>query len=279
MNRGASVSIASLTDKVLLAGDGWWAEPDIGEWLWVGDYVWRNGDRAGRLAMAAASDIGGARWVVLGDNSPLVNRQLIADPRAAIRILEAATLWPAFLADLLVVGLAAVLVIGTMPVVAVALPVVAAFATVMVDRPSQAWKDFYLGELGFEERNFNNVVADNPGLVDGRRLIRVKVPVSGKVALPGGPASVFMLVDGAAEVGGVRLDRCHRLGSLTTAEGPYLMDAQACRVTGQVRVLIGTEEAAAALAIGEAIIILDTAFLSQKAPLGNAAWLLKEIGR
>lgn len=29
-NRGASVEVHSLLDRVLLAGDGWWAEPDIG---------------------------------------------------------------------------------------------------------------------------------------------------------------------------------------------------------------------------------------------------------
>jgi hypothetical protein len=52
-------------DKVLLAGDGWWAEPSIGEWLWVGDYVWSPGDRGGRLSLAVSADIDGARWVML----------------------------------------------------------------------------------------------------------------------------------------------------------------------------------------------------------------------
>jgi hypothetical protein len=60
------------------------------------------------------------------------------------------------------------------------------------------------------------------------------------------------------------------------------MDAQACKVVGAARVLIGTEEAAAAIAVrngdSEVIIILDVAFLAQKAPDMNAKWLLKEIG-
>lgn len=278
-NRGASVTIASLTDKVLLAGDGWWAEPEIGEWLWVGDYVWRNGDRAGRLAMAVASDIGGARWVVLGDNSPLVNLQLIADPRATIRVMWAATLWPSAWNDLLLAVLAAVIAFGMAPSLIVFLPLAAISTVIAFDRPSQAWKDFYLGESGFDERNFNNVVAKYPALVDGRRLIRLKAPVSGRVAPPDGSATMFMLTGGAAEIGGVQLDRCHRLGSLTTSEGPYLMDAQACRISGKASVLIGTKESAAAFAVGETIVILDTAFLAQKAPLANVEWLLNEIGR
>ena len=279
LNRGASVTVTSLADKVLLAGDGWWAEPDIGEWLWVGDYVWRLGDRAGRLAMAAAADIGGARWVVLGDNSPLLNRQLIADPRAAKRILGAASLWPTFLNDLLVTTVAIAITIGVMPVIAVLIPVIAAFGTVTFDRPSRAWKDFYVGESGFDERNFNTLLADYPDLLKGRRLIRLKAPVSGHIALPDPETTLFLLVEGEADLGGVRFNNCKRLGSLATAEGPHLMDAQACRVTGQARVLIGTEKAAAAIAIDETIIILDVAFLGQQAPLINATWLLQEIGR
>ena len=277
LNRGASVTISSLADKVLLAGDGWWAEPDISEWLWVGDYVWHPGDRAGRLAVAAASDIDGARWVILGDNSPLVNNQLIADPRAASRILQAASLWPAFINDLLLTVLALVIAFGIAPVIVVLLPVAATFAIMTFYRPSQAWKDAYLGEFGFEERNFNNVIAENPTLVSGRRLIRLKAPVSGQIELPEGPATIFMLVDVSAEIGDVHLDHCHRLGQLATSEGPYLMDAQACRVTGQAKVLIGTKEAAAAIMVDETTVILDAAFLGQKAPGRNAAWLLKEI--
>ena len=107
----------------------------------------------------------------------------------------------------------------------------------------------------------------------------MKSPISGKAELPSDPATVFMLVDATAEVKDVLFDQCHRLGALATDEGPYLMDAQACRITGQARVLIGNKQAAAAVAIGETIVILDTAFLGQKAPLGNSKWLLEEIGR
>jgi hypothetical protein len=281
LNRGASVIINSLTDKILLTGDGWWAEPNIGEWLWVGDYVWRQSERSGRLPMAAASDIKGARWVVLGDNSPLINRQLIADPRAAIRILESATLWPAFWHDTLLAVLAVVILIGVNPIVVILLPIATIVGIWAVNQPSQAWRDLYIGESGFDERSFNNTVSDNPALVNGRRLIRLKMPYSGEMVLPNGPSTIFMLVDGTAEIGGVRLDGCHRLGSFKASEGPYLMDAQACRITGRARILIGTHEAAAAIAIpngaAETIVILDVVFLGQKAPASNSAWLITEI--
>ena len=283
LNRGASVSIHSLADKVLLAGDGWWAEPDIEEWLWVGDYVWRDGDRAGRIALAVSADIGGARWVILGDNSPLINSQLIADPRAAINIIQAATLWPSFLLDILMLVFAIMILLAITPIAIVISTLLAGVVVMTISQPDQAWKDFYLGESGFDQRNFNTTIADNPSLVFARRLIRRKEAVTGKLELPSGPVTIFLLVDKSANFRGARLDNCHRIGSLNTSEGPYLMDAQACRVTGKAKILIGTEEAAAAIAIkngaADIIVVLDTAFLGQLAPKANVKWLLQQFNR
>ena len=229
--------------------------------------------------MMAAFDVGGDRWIVVGDNSPMINYQLVADPRPIIKILQAATLWPSFLADILLLVIAAVLILGSAPTVSIMLLTLAAVINLLVYQPSQSWRDYYLDQNGFDERNFNNVVVDNPDLVSKRRLIRLKSPVAGKAELPSGPATIFMRVKKNAEIENVLFDRCRRLGALNTDEGPYLMDAQACRITGQSEVLIGSKNAAAAVAIGEKIIILDTAFLGQRAPLQNAEWLLKEIGR
>ena len=135
----------------------------------------------------------------------------------------------------------------------------------------------------FDERNFNLVLAQHPALIDGRRLIRMRSPVSGSMHLPEGNSTIFMLIDGEAEVGGLKLNGCHRIGSLKTTEGPYLMDAQACRIEGSARILIGTPQGAAAFIVpnakGKSLVLLDVGFLSQKAPDTNAAWLLREINR
>jgi hypothetical protein len=292
LNRGASVRVNSPADKVLLAGDGWWAEPDIGEWLWVGDYVWRSGDRTGRLALAAAADIDGARWVIIGDNSPLLNSQLVADPRPAIRLVEMASLWPAFLKDIFIGALACLLCVHLAspklrfwpPLIAVG----SATALAVAAGPfwtweSTRWRESFVGESSVDERNFNLMLTQYPALVDGRRLVRMKFPVSGSVSLPEGNSVIFTLVDGEAEIGGVKLNACRRIGSLTSTEGPYLMNAQACRVSGSARVLIGTPEGAAAFVVpnvkGETLVVLDIGFLSRKAPNSNALWLLNEVNR
>lgn len=141
-------------DRILLAGDGWWAEPDIGEWLWVGDYVWQPSDRGGRLSLALSADIGGARWVVLGDNTPFINSQLIADPRPAIRILELATLWPAFILDFYLLALGCAFFVqlksmrsGWMPYVTVGSLICVAFLSLLQStRGGGAWRDAYIGE-------------------------------------------------------------------------------------------------------------------------------------
>lgn len=282
LNRGASVNISSLFDKVILAGDGWWAEPDIEEWLWVGDYIWQPNDRAGRLALAAVSDIGGARWLVLGDSSPLLNTQLISDPRAATHLLLAASLWPAFIHDLLLATLGAIVIFGRCHIALLLLPMAVSLLAIIIEHPSKAWKDTYIGQSGFDERNFNIVLAENPALVRyPRRVIRIGSPISNSLKLPEEPSVIFLLVDHGAEIGGVLFDNCQRIGSLLTDEGPYLMDAQACRVDGNARVLIGTNEAAAVVAIpnknSEVIIVLDTAFLGQMAPGSNSQWLIAQI--
>jgi hypothetical protein len=292
LNRGASVRLSSPADKVLLAGDAWWAEPDIGEWLWVGDYMWRSGDRTGRLTLAVAADIEGARWVIIGDNSPFLNSQLVADPRPAIRLVEMASLWPAFLKDIFIGALACLLCVHLVspkldlwrPLIAVgSATVLAVAAGPLWTRESTRWRDAFVGESAVDERNFNLMLARYPALVDGRRLIRMKSPVSGSVSLPEGNSVIFMLVDGEAEIGGLKLKGCRRIGSLPSTEGPYLMDAQACPISGPTRVLIGTSEGAAAFLVpnstGESIVLLDVGFLSQKAPNSNALWLLNEVNR
>jgi hypothetical protein len=290
LNRGASVEVSSLWDKVLLSGDGWWAERDIGEWLWVGDYVWQKGDRAGRLALSIAFDDGASRWVVIGDNSPLINSQIYADPRPVIQILRNATLWPAFLRDLALLGMIIILVHqsarrggilqqASLSLVTVLLPL-ASFVSAETQKPTK-WRDTYIKQSGFDQRNFNEVFAENPKLLDGRRVIRIAAPISNSIKLPDSPVLIFAAIDGAARIGNVVIRDCRRLGSLQSSQGPYLMDAQACRVEGNARILIGTQQEAAAIEFSNgpyrATLVLDTAFLAQNSPEENVKWLIREM--
>ena len=200
-----------------------------------------------------------------------------------------ATLWPSFLRDIFIIGAVGLLLLSVsvvkwrtkIPLFVVGSGAAIALLTILFPAwrgYSLAWQDGYVGETGFDVRNFNVALADTPALIGGRRLIRIKEPVSGPVSLPHDDSLMFILVDGTAEIGGVRLSHCRRLGSLSTNEGPYLMDAQACRVDGNAEVLLGSQNSAAAIRISRdgatTLIVLDEAFLGQNAPKVNQEWLL-----
>lgn len=290
LNRGASVKVSSLWDKILLSGDGWWAERDIGEWLWVGDYIWQQGDRTGRLALSVAFDDADARWIIIGDNSPLLNGQIYADPRPLIQMLLNATLWPALLKDFALLGMLLLLHYQSaraqrswpqtiLSLLALLFPA-AAFASVQMQKPAK-WQDTYVQQSGFDQRNFNEVFAEYPSIWEERRIIRIAKPISKTFELPDGPALIFARIEGSVTIGDTVVSECRRLGSLQSSQGPSLMDAQACRVEGSARIVLGSQNEAAVIEFTNgryrATLVLDTAFLAQNSPVENIKWLLKEM--
>lgn len=288
LNRGATTNAFDARARVLLSADGWWAERDLQEWLWTGDYRWRPGDRGGRLLLAhAVVDLQGATWVAVGDTTPILTRQLIADPRPVLRLLDMATLMPALLADVgLALGWLAFTLFGRgasrlgWAAGVIALSVLGA-GLLLPERhvAKGGWRTLHIGEGGYETSNFNATLAAEPQLLQqGWDLVRSHKSVNGSVGTPSRPTVSFLLVERSAELGGVRLSDCWRLGSLNAGEsGPRLMDAQACQVTGDADVLVGERSGTAALLVRGTsvpwIIILDRGFLSEMAPIENARWL------
>ncbi len=279
LNRGASVDVWSPLNRVLLSGDGWWAEPDIGEWLWVGDYIWQSSDRHGRLVMAATADEGRARWVILGDTGPFINQQLVSDPRPAARILELASLWPLFLRDVGLVIVAAVIAFG-LPAAALigTVGLVVAGSIIPIASNDGPWHSVWRHESGFDERNFNQSLLESPQLLTTEwKLVRPKGKLSGQLPAPEKQTVMFGLVDGELSIGDTRLSNCKRLGSLST-DGILLMDAQACKVVGDAEVLVGDNDEAAIVKVGSLLLVLDQNFLGQKSPPSNRSWLETKLG-
>ena len=294
LNRGATTDPYDARARVLLAGDGWWADRDIGEWLWTGDYRWRQGDRGGRLTLAhAVGDLGGATWVAVGDTSPILTRQILGDPRPVLRLLELATLMPAVLLDvgLFLVALAVILrnsaharsrlpYFGAITTLAATVLTVGATPSLRLPVPV-AWHAIDLGESSFDASNFNATLAAEPKLLTaGWEIRRAVQPVSGDVAPPTSPTVSFLLVEGDARLGGATLSGCWRLGALDiNTDGPRLMDAQACQVDGEAEILVGDRTGAAALRIpgpsGPWLVVLDRGFLAEGAPTTNTSWLLR----
>ncbi len=291
LNRGSTTMLASWRSRVLLSGDGWWADQDINEWLWSGDYRWREGDRGGRLTLAHShSERGGARFVMVGDSSPILTKQVIADPRPAKRLIEMSSLWPMLQADLLLGGIALVLYFvhsSTGVFFSAVLIIGGGLAMRQLEglsiRIGENWRALYVGEGGFEQSNFNVAIAESSDLMNsGWRFQRHRGPLSGEIKVPDEPAVSFFIVQAPARFSSVEIKNCKRIGNLPVfSEGPFLKDAQACEIHGAAEILIGERTSAAAFRVksraGEQIVILDQGFLSVDAPTSNREWLVKQI--
>lgn len=283
-NRGASVEIKSLLNRVLLSGDGWWAEQDIGEWLWLGDYLLQPNDRNGRLVLAASFDEGAARWVIVGDTSPFLNEQLIADPRAVQRILELVTHWPLFVRDFCI-AIVAVSILTGFSILAFSLASsVLLVGGGVLNNPlsDDSWRLLWANMSGFDDRNFNQKLAKSTYLLSGDwTLIKPNEYLKVSYDLPKKPTVLFGLVKNKTQIEGVQIGTCRRIGSLKVSKGPYLMDSQVCKVHGPAKILLGDENEAAILQVGEAdsrmVLILDRNFISRNAPIENVEWLEKKL--
>lgn len=294
LNRGASAIPPGISGRVLLTGDGWWTEPYRNDPTWTGDYVWREDDSGGRISLAVAHTDGAAIWVGVGDSSPFLNQQIIADARPLTWLISAASLYPLLAGDLLVLSIIFLLLfvnckrpkpenyfwpkVG----VAVSLVTIATLNLLAKPQPDPLHPGLILGESGFDERNFNVALANKPDLaLSGWDLHRKERPITARYLSNNKYEVLFTHIHSEAVFGEVTLNNCWRLGALQVADGPYLMDAQACQVTGEVDILAGTREAAAILTIdqGESklILVLDTAFLSAGAPQNNQDWLLETM--
>lgn len=287
LNRGASVSINNFTDKILLSGDGWWAEKNIGEWLWVGDYIWQPSDKNGRLSLASLTLDGKARWVVLGDSTPFLNRVLLSDPRPAKMVMQLATLWPLFIKDVLILFMAIACFLPqskkrhyliTLTLIGMNL----VWITNEID--ASKWESIYIGQSTFDGRNFNAQLSKSKELLNSDwKLIRTTKAITSFDLKTNQDAVVFGLIANKLAIDNAVIDDCHRLGNIKTDEGPLLMDAQVCKVSGDVDVLIGDENEAAAFIVNiqgkKVIVVLDQKFLAQEAPVENAKWLEKTMKR
>jgi hypothetical protein len=230
------------------------------------------------LVMAATADEGRARWAILGDTGPLINQQLVSDPRPAARILELASLWPLFLRDVGLIVVAAFIAFG-LPSAALlgAIGLVVAGPFISGASNDGSWRSLWRHESGFDERNFNKALVESPMLLTTEwKLVRPKGQLSGQLPAPENPTVIFGLVDGELSIGSTKLSSCKRLGSLST-DGLLLMDAQACKVVGEAKVLVGDNEEAAVVKIGSLILVLDQNFLGQKSPSSNRSWLEKNL--
>ena len=278
LNRGASVNITSLFTRVLLSGDGWWSEPDLKEWLWVGDYIWQPINRNGRMVLAASVNEGDARWVVLADTGPFLNQELISNPIPAARFLELASLWPLLILDIGLLLIGMILLYSLHPILIFFSVLGMMISTYFASIPIQGkWNNIEQKLSTYDERNFNIALSKSPILLmNNWALLRPTKSLQGSFKFTHEQSVVFGLIENNLSIGKVNLNKCKRIGALP-AEGVVLMDAQACSVEGDAEVIIGNKEQAAVIRVDDSgrslILVLDQNFLGRNAPEDNRIWL------
>lgn len=249
--------------------------------------MWQPSDRNGRIPLVVSFEDKGARWIVVGDSTPFLNTQLLATSDAAERILEMASLWPNFFKDLVLVALSFLTILAGWRATRVFVVIFLGFIAVFVhNKNSEESRSIShsVGLSAFSDKNFNSALLDSPKLIESDwNLARVVEPISGSIPLKKGKTILFAHVDETARIGEIVLTSCRRLGNIQSPDGPFLMDAQACSVSGSGDVLIGDPDSTAAVRVGDGdnalIVILDTSFLGQKAPKKNAEWLIDAVDR
>jgi len=296
LNRGASINIKSIFAKVLLSGDGWFADSDLKDPTWIGDFMLNPGEKRGRIELGA-SYADEARWVFFGDNSFLLNKAIVSDPKPLLSAINLSTLWPIFISDLLIVVFFIFLLSDRYPSVSPKnigfmccfLSVVIAYGVVAKQEEKHTTSGFFkttnMGESPFDQKNFNNAFIELLGedYINDIQIVRHKNFISEhKIGTSKKPEIHFGLVDGEIKIGGTRLFNCWRLGNLTLGSGIIINDGQSCAVEGDGQVLIGKRNDAAAVKIyadkKTAIIILDPAFLSNGSlNSNNLNWIMDQV--
>ena len=293
-NRGTSLTVNKITDKVLLSGDAWWVEPDIKEWLWVGDYRWTGIERTGRIKLAVSTSSDNINYIVIGDNTPFLNSQIIGNPTGILKFISLSTLWPTFIKDSLILFCISILLFcsRSQPDKKIIMSIFFVLLTHLIFRyqftyqPSQKWSYFYNGESSFEETNFNKILTQYELIMKSNFLLnRLDLyETIDESSFSKYPEIVFGFVSSNTIIPGITISNCKRIGALQLETGIVLKNSQACTVKGnKVSVIIGTEQSAAAFKFLykgiPKIIILDRNFLSQQAPKKNAEWLIEELAK
>jgi hypothetical protein len=302
LNRGASLSLNSLLSNPIIIAEGIFSDrgatpPDP---LWVGDYRLMPADSRGWVLLGA-NFRDGALWSVVGDNSFLLNHIVAAQPEALIRYLSLASNRPALLLALMLLahGSALMMIPGNRTitimgckvdnqlVLLITLFLVSFFflyATHLTNQKyqiSSSYERFRSVWGAFDVRDYSHALVDlAPALTKEKRtaLFYAEKTSPSRVGVSGGGEIHVGLLSEGATYPGFEIDTCRRLGAIPLQKRRiYLMDAQACRVRGDIEILIGTESEVVAFStnsIPRRIFIMDKYFLSGENPhQGNVDFL------
>ena len=263
----------------LIQVDDWWSEPNLNEWLWVGDYIWSEGDVVGRLELATHEKIGNERLIVVGDNSFLLQDAILASPGQLKQFLRNTNINWLVYKDGVILMLIAVFLFGSNAAALMLLGVLLLCAIALrfigyQDLDDERWTSNH--EHMFSPTGINKKLAllinEIPTISLFRDEFREEFLTDNSLSILG------RSYISKGEVPFIDTSSCFNLGGITLPDGPRLMDSTACRVTSDVEVLLGSrDEAVVVRKSGMGIFIFDAEFLANKSPVSNYNWLIENI--
>jgi hypothetical protein len=294
MNRGASLSLTSVLSNPIIIAEGVFSDrgPDQPDPLWVGDYRLMPSDPRG-WTLLAVNFRDGPVWSLVGDNSFFLNHIVASQPEALMHYLSLASNRPAFLMTLMLLfhGAAIILVsrnqvafirgrsLDKQFVLLIILLLVSFFflyAAHVSNRTYRIATEFerlrsYWG--AFDIRNHSHALVELAPVLNKEKdtalFIAEKVFPS-MTGISGGAEIHIGLLQEGASYPGFKVDACRRLGAIQLQTSKiYLMDAQACDVTGDVQILIGTDSEVVAFSTNSTpkrTFMMDKYFLTGSSP-------------
>ena len=164
-NRGSSLS-PKILDKTILSGDLWHLERNYGDWLWVGDFIWQPSDNVGRVPLAILKQTNNTTFLIVGDNSFLINKQIISNPSSLLKMINYIKIYPLLFKDLLLLLFCICIFINSKLIIISICFLFLSHLYLLSKNYSklEAWRDYDLGYSGFDNREFSQSILNFPEL-------------------------------------------------------------------------------------------------------------------
>lgn len=279
-NRGASLN-PRILDKTILSADLWHLERNYGDWLWVGDYIWQPSDKVGRVPLAILKQAKNKTFLITGDNSFLINKQIISNPSTLLKMNNYIKIYPLLYKDILLLLFSLLIVMNSQFITILISILFFTHLCLMSKNYSRldTWRGYDLGYSGFDDREFSLKLLGFNELFEKDYKIYRKEYLDKKILEKKENAIIFGLVRNELKTTQLFINDCFRAGNIKFKEA-YIMDGQFCNVIGGIDQIVSDDKRTYIFKIKlngfYKIIILDKEFISNRAPDANLE-LLKKI--
>ncbi|MFW8744868.1 hypothetical protein [Mesorhizobium japonicum] len=298
LNRGASLRISSLNAFPILIAKSIFSDLGPKEFndFWVGDFLLGNSDPRGwTLLMTAYKD--GPLWILSGDNSYLLNRYLLPNPRPIAHVISLASLFPMLILELWILvvictwgfrinrtisGSIRSKYIYVIPIFLL-VPIAITLKTQLAPNYEMSKALFQnLKYFGGDERSSAVAISENSKAINEspKKLFVHETSFTSKDIGNSGLEEIHIgNIKNDFSFNGVKLDNCG-LTSYSNLLDPKinLQEAQYCKVTGDAKIIVGDKNQASVIEIQSTppvTLILDKYFLSGSPPIyANIKYLL-----